>query len=236
MQTPVIPPQDRPSKLLVFDLDGTLIDTAEDLLATLNAILAGIGINPKEPDMLRHLVGQGARKMIQRAMELKGHPLTDDRLEILFAAFLSHYEQNIAVHSRPYPGLLTALDRLEADGWAFAICTNKLEHPARRLMQELGLADRFLAICGQDTFSVCKPKPGALLQTIELAGGDPHRTIMVGDTRTDIDTAKAAHIPVIAVDFGYSEQPVATFQPEMIISHFDALEDAVAALAKNWTP
>ena len=131
------------------------------------------------------------------------------------------------------------MERLEARGFGLAVCTNKMEHAAKRLLAELGVADRFRAICGQDTFAVYKPDPGALLGTIGRADGDPKTSIMVGDSITDIATAKAAGVPVIAVDFGYTDKPVDQLGPDRIISHFDdlaaAVDDLVAEAAKTAT-
>ena len=137
-------------------------------------------------------------------------------------------------------GVVTALDRFEAAGFHFAVCTNKVQVPSRKLLNALQVDHRFKAICGQDTFqengrNIAKPDPRMLLMTIDRAGGDPSRSIMVGDSRTDIDTAKAANIPVVAVDFGYTDHPVATFAPDIVIRHFDQLWDAVAKIEKTRT-
>ncbi|RYC33759.1 phosphoglycolate phosphatase [Lichenibacterium minor] len=219
-----------PFPLVVFDLDGTLAETAGDLMGALNHVLSLDGLPPLPVDQARSLLGAGGRALIRRGFASAGRPLDENRLEDLFRRFLAFYEDHIADHSHLYPGVVAAMDRLEADGFAFAVCTNKLEGTAKRLLAALGVADRFKVICGQDTFAVSKPEPGALLGTIARAGGDPARCVMVGDSRTDIDTAKAARIPCVAVDFGYTDRPVATFEPDRVISHFDALADAVGSL------
>ena len=217
--------------LLVFDLDGTLCETADDLIATLNAILAHEGAAPVSGAAARQMVGHGARALIRRGLAASGREVSPERLEELFADFLAHYSEHVADHSFLFPGVVAALDRFAAAGYRFAVCTNKIEAPSVKLLQLLGVAGRFAAICGQDTFAVCKPHPDALLLTIARAGSDPARAIMVGDSRTDIDTAKAAGIPVIAVDFGYTDVHVSQLGPDRVISHFDALWDAVAELA-----
>jgi phosphoglycolate phosphatase len=150
--------------------------------------------------------------------------------------FIEHYAAHIAERSRPFPQLEAALDRLAAEGYRLADCTNKLEWLAVRLLNALGLAPRFAAICGQDTFGVQKPDPEMLRRTVTRAGGDPQRAVMIGDSRTDIVTAKAAGLPVIAVDFGYTDAPVITWAPDRIISSFEDLADAVAPLiaARGW--
>ncbi|SFJ99567.1 HAD-IA family hydrolase [Methylocapsa palsarum] len=216
--------------LLVFDLDGTLADTAGDLIATLNAILQREGLSGVAAAEARAMVGGGARLLIQRGLSANGVSVADARLDELFADFLAHYEAHIADETVLFPGVHAALDRFESAGWAFAVCTNKIEYPSVLLLNALGVADRFKAICGKDTFKVSKPDGGAVLQTIARAKGDHRRAIMVGDSKTDIDAARNAGIPVVAVDFGYTDQPVAAFRPDRIISHFDELWDAVEAL------
>ena len=126
--------------------------------------------------------------------------------------------------------LVEALDELADNGCRFAVCTNKLEGLSVLLLERLALADRFAVICGQDTFGMQKPDPEVLRRTVAAAGGSLQRSIMIGDSATDIRTARAAGIPVIAVDFGYSEQPVSEFSPDTIISHFAQLPAAVAAI------
>jgi phosphoglycolate phosphatase len=217
--------------LLVFDLDGTLVETAPDLVATLNIILQRVGATPVPYQRARALVGGGAKAMIERGLAYSGAPpLAPAEMEEMFDAFLAHYEAHIADSSEIFPGVVAALDRFAAAGWHFAVCTNKIEHSSILLLQKLGIAQRFRAICGKNTFPVSKPDGDALIMTIARAGGSPQRAVMVGDSRTDIETARNAKIPVVAVDFGYTEEPIATFVPDRIISHFDALWDAVAAL------
>lgn len=216
--------------LLVFDLDGTLADTAGDLVATLNAILAREGLKGVSYEAARNMVGMGARSLIRQGFAASGQPLDDNRLEAMFVDFLAHYEAHIAIHTRLFPGVVEALDRFEAAGWRFAVCTNKAEHPSVKLLRELGIEARFRAICGQDTFAWSKPDRRALLSTIDKAGGERRSAIMVGDSRTDIATAQNAGVRVVAVDFGYTDVPVSELAPDRIISHFDALWNAVAEL------
>lgn len=216
---------------IVFDLDGTLIDTAPDLVDTLNAIFAREGL-PKVPfATARNLIGGGARTMIARGIEADGVALAPARLDRLFADFLTHYTEHIADRSQPFPGLTEALDVLAAKGCRFAVCTNKFERLSILLLTKLGLAGRFATICGQDTFGVQKPDPEVLRRTIAAAGGDLRNAIMIGDSITDIRTARAAEVPVIAVDFGYSERPVSEFEPDRIIGHFNQLPAAIASIS-----
>lgn len=219
--------------LLVFDLDGTLIDTAPDLVDTLNVVFAREGLPPVPYKTARNFIGGGARAMIARGIEAEHRTLAQDKLEEMFADFLAHYAEHIADRSRPFPGLIDALDELAAGGHRFAVCTNKLERLSLLLLDALALSRRFEAICGQDTFGIQKPDPEVLRRTIHAAGGTPQRAIMIGDSATDIHTARAAGVPVIAVDFGYSEQSIADFKPDRIISHFSELPAAIAALTSG---
>ena len=225
-----------PRKLLVFDLDGTLAETAGDLIGTLNFILARENIAPVDLSQARFMLGAGAKALIERGFAAQKVPLAPARLQQLFGDFLAHYEAHIADESFLFPGVVQALDRFEAAGWHFAVCTNKIEAPARKLLEALGVADRFRAIVGQDTFAIAKPDPRVLEQTIVTAGGTPARSIMVGDSRTDIDTAKRLGIPCVAVDFGYTDVHVSELGPDRVISHFDELWDSVASLAEETAP
>jgi len=216
---------------IVFDLDGTLVDTAPDLVSTLNAIFTREGFAPLAYEAARNLVGGGARAMIARGIEAEGRALSSEKLEQLFADFNAHYSEHLADRSRPFPGLTDALDALSARGCQFAVCTNKVEGLSVRLLDKLRLANRFVAICGQDTFGIQKPDPEILRRTVRAAGGTLEKAIMIGDSIMDIRTARAAGVPIIAVDFGYSERPVAEFSPDRIISHFAELPGSIAAVS-----
>ncbi|MGY2051625.1 HAD family hydrolase [Methylobacterium sp. JK268] len=217
--------------IVVFDLDGTLAETAGDLIGTLNVILAGEGLPPADPTRGRDLIGAGAKAMISRGFAQAGRDLTPARLDALFQVFLAHYGEHLCETSFLFPGAAAALDRLAAAGYRLAVCTNKVESHSVALLRQLGVADRFAAICGRDTFPWFKPNPRHLTETIARAGGDPARAVMVGDSRTDIATAQAAGIPVVAVPFGYTDVPVQDLGPDRVIEHFDALFDAVRHLA-----
>jgi phosphoglycolate phosphatase len=215
---------------IVFDLDGTLVDTAADLVATLNAIVAPEGIGRVALADGRAMVGHGARAMIESAFAASGQTVGASRLDRLFAAFLAHYGAHMADRSRPFPGVEDALDRFAAAGWRLAVCTNKHEAIARRLLELLGLGQRFAAVTGQDTFGFRKPDPRHLTETIRLAGGSAGRAIMVGDSLTDVDTAIAAAVPVVAVTFGYSAVPPARLGADALIGSFAGLWDAVQGI------
>ncbi len=209
--------------IIVFDLDGTLIDTAPDLLESLNHSLATGPVPAVDSAGFKRFVGHGGRIMIERAYREQQVELPLDEHDRLFDLFIDHYNINIPGRSRPYSGVVAALDRFETAGYLLAVCTNKHEAPAKALLAALGLDKYFAAITGQDTFAFRKPDPRHLIETIALASGDPARAVMVGDSQTDIDTAKAAGIPVVADDFGYTDRHVREFEPTKIISHFDEL-------------
>jgi phosphoglycolate phosphatase len=215
---------------IVFDLDGTLIDTAPDLVETLNVIFAREGLAPLPYEAARNLVGGGAKAMIARGLDAERRVLPPAKLDQMFADFIAHYGEHLADRSRPFPGLTDALDALAARNCRFAVCTNKLERLSVLLLNQLALADRFVAICGQDTFGIQKPDPEILRRTVAAAGGTMQQAIMIGDSITDIRTARAAGVPVIAVDFGYSERPVADFGPDRTISHFAQLPASINAV------
>lgn len=218
--------------IVVFDLDGTLADTASDLIVTLNVILQREGLDPLPLEEARDLIGAGARALIARGFQVRRKPLTPDYLEGLFHAFLDHYGQNLVVHTKLYPGIVTALDTLAAQGFTLAVCTNKMQDHSRQLLDALGIIDRFATLAGRDTYPMCKPDPRHLTLTIADAKGDPRRAVLVGDSKTDVDTARAADIPVIGVDFGYTDTPMDRLMPDRLISHFDALVPAVQALIR----
>ena len=215
---------------IVFDLDGTLIDTAPDLVDTLNVVFAREGWPPVPYETARSMISGGARMMLARGIAAEGIIVAPAKLERLFADFIAHYTEHVADRSRPFPGLTDALDVLASGGCRFAVCTNKLERLSVLLLKQLKLADRFAAICGQDTFGIQKPDPEVLRRTVTAAGGSLPHAIMIGDSVTDIRTARAAGLPVIAVDFGYSERPVSELGPDRIISHFAQLRSAIAAI------
>lgn len=219
-----------PSPLLVFDLDGTLVDTAPDLVAALNVVMARESLPPVPMHSARKMIGAGARALIERGLESEGRAVDRDDLDRMTREFLEHYAANICRESRPFGGLSDCLDVLETRGWRFAVCTNKLEWLSRRLLDKLGLSPRFAAICGADTFGVQKPDPVILRQTVVRAGGDLAATIMVGDAGTDVGVARRANVPVIGVDWGYTDVPIAQLSPDRVISHFDQLPDAIRSL------
>lgn len=215
---------------IVFDLDGTLAETAPDLIWTLNAVLAEIGLAPIPFELARDLIGAGARALIQRGLATDGRQMGDDEIEKLFLRYLEIYETRLCVETRLYPHVAESLDILSQRGHRLAVCTNKMEYHSLKLIDALGINRYFSAICGRDTFAFCKPDARHLTHTVVKAGGDPTKAIMIGDSRTDIDTASNAGLPSIGVPFGYTDTPMAALNPDVLISHFSELPAAVEKL------
>jgi len=218
------------SRTVVFDLDGTLVDTAPDLINALNFVLDREGLPPVPLHSARNMIGAGARKLIERGLEIEGREASPAELARLTDDFVAYYAEHIADTSRPFDGLEGALDDLASLGYRFAVCTNKLEWLSKRLLDQLNLSSRFAAICGADTFGVAKPDPAILRQTVARAGGELSSTIMVGDAGPDIGVARRAGVPVIGVSFGYTDVPIAGLKPDRVIDHMSELKGAIESL------
>src|SRR3984885_8855636 len=218
------------ARIIVFDLDGTLVDTAPDLINALNWVLDREGLPPVPLQSARAMIGAGARRLIERGLELEGRAASFEDVTRLTGDFIDYYAAHIADASRPFDGLESALDDLAALGYRFAVCTNKLEWLSKRLLDQLGLSARFSAICGADTFGVSKPDPAILQQTVARAGGGLASTVMVGDAGPDVGVARRAGVPVVCVEFGYTDVPVADLKPDLLIGHMRDLPGAVERL------
>ena len=223
-------------RTVVFDLDGTLVDTAPDLISALNFVLDREGMPPVPLKSARMLIGAGVRKLLERGLEVDGRHASAEDIDRLTDDFIEYYAAHIADASRPFDGLESALDDLEAQGYRFAVCTNKLEWLSKRLLDRLGLSARFAAICGADTFGISKPDPAILQQTVARAGGQLSTAIMVGDAGPDIGVARRAGIPVIGVEFGYTDVPIADLKPDRLIGHMSELPAAVESLMLHRRP
>jgi phosphoglycolate phosphatase len=219
-----------PFAIVGFDLDGTLLDTHGDLAKAVNHTLGLEGRPPIEPGEVRHLVGAGSRKMLERALAVSQVEVSSARFDELFAALLSYYEANIARHTRLFPGGAAMLDDLAAKGVKLAVATNKLEHLAVKLLRELGLADRFYTIIGGDTLGPgrAKPAPDMLHEMVTRGGGG--RAAFVGDSTFDTASARAAGLPCVAVSFGFNDVPPDRLGADAVIDHYDRLVDTLAGL------
>ncbi len=215
---------------IVFDLDGTIVDTAPDLLSATNHALGLVDLEPVTLAELHPFIGRGSKAMIEAGLRFRGRSVGEEESRRLHEAFLAYYADNVAVGSRPFEGVPELLNQLAAAGARLAVCTNKYEALSRLLLTELKLADRFQAIAGRDTFPVCKPDPAHLTGTIAMAGGRADRAVMVGDSEVDIATAVAARIPSIAVTFGYTARPVRELGPGAVIDHFREFPGALASV------
>ena len=221
-------PLDLTNTTIVFDLDGTIVDTAPDLLSATNHALGLAGLEPVTIGELHPFIGCGSMAMIEAGLGFRGKSVGKTERRRLHDAFLAFYADNVAVSSRPFEGVPELLDQLLADGARLAVCTNKFEALSKLLLVELRLADRFKAIAGRDTFAVCKPDPGHLTGVIAMAGGRAGRAVMVGDSEVDIATAAAANVPSIGVTFGYTLRPVRELGPGAVIDHFREFPEALA--------
>ncbi|MFA5958222.1 HAD family hydrolase [Hyphomicrobium sp.] len=216
---------------VVFDLDGTLVDTAPDLAEATNYVLSTLGLERINEMEIRPFVGHGALAMINGAVEAHGRKLSERELHDLFEIFIVYYSAHIADRSVPYPHIVAVLDGLKAEGATLAVCTNKMEAQARSVLEALKLDGYFSALTGRDSLGTYKPDPRHLTGTIAMAGGRADKSIMIGDSETDIKTAKAAQVPVVAVSFGYSVDPVLSFGPDIVIDDYRDLRAALGKLA-----
>ncbi|MRX51991.1 HAD-IA family hydrolase [Paracoccus sp. S-4012] len=218
---------------VVFDLDGTLADTAADLIAAANATLADRGIEAALDPVKDALTAfKGGRAMLQAGYgRMPGDLLLPPGAEDDdYPRLLEHYGRNVAVHTTLYPGVETALDALATEGYRLAICTNKPAKLAHDLLAALRLSHRFAAMIGADTLPVRKPDPRPYRRAVELAGGEVRRSFLVGDTITDRDTARAVGVKVALVGFGPEGEGITRLSPDAVLAHFDDL----APLARRW--
>ena len=225
-------PADLPlaSATIVFDLDGTMVDTAPDLVSTLNLLLARERIAALPLSDARDMIGRGARALIARGFAAAGAPLDERKLSALFVDFIDHYLAHIADESRPFPGVLGAMDALAAEGARLAVCTNKRTDLSVALLNALDLTRRFAAIVGADAAPAPKPAAAHLITTIERAGGRVERAVMVGDSESDAGAARAAGVPLVLVSFGYTDTPARELGADVLIDHFDELPAACRQL------
>ena len=222
---------------VIFDLDGTLIDTAQDLAATMNMIIAREGYEPVPVETVRDMVGQGAAAMLQKGFSVRmGQAVERAQVEPFLPLFFEYYEAHIADHSTPFPGIVDLLDGLNQAGVMCGVCTNKRERPARLLLDELQLSDRFVAIVGRDTIEHYKPHPAPVRYCLQAMGLEPNiaqaygqTVLFVGDSDTDILAAKNCGIEPIIVDFGYG--PLTEQTAEMLV--LDSYQNSLSLFLKK---
>lgn len=215
---------------VAFDLDGTLVDTAPDLLGALNHVLADAGLAPVDLPTVATLIGNGARAMMERGFGVHGVTLPAPDMDAAFDRFIAYYIENIAVGSRPFDGCVPALDALLDAGATLCVCTNKRQDLSERLIGELGLRSRFAAILGADRATNRKPHQDHVFEAVRAAGGVPARALFVGDSRTDERAARNAGLPFLFVTFGYEAETVENLAPDAVIGHYSELLPALSVL------
>lgn len=219
---------------IAFDLDGTLVDSAPDLIGTLNRLLAEEGLPPVAMEQASTLIGQGARALLVHGFEAAGASVERATSEALFERFLVDYAGHIADGTQPFDGVVETLERLAERGAILVVATNKRSDLSELLLEKLNLSRHFAAIVGPDRVSARKPSGAHLTEAVMKAGGDPQRAIMVGDAAPDVDAAKAAGMPCILVTFGYTPVPVETLGGDVVIDHFEDVEEAIDGLLSNF--
>ena len=219
-------------KSVVFDLDGTLADTSADLIAAANACFLGMGERAVlDPVADAGIAFRGGRAMLRAGLERLGRP-DDAVVEAWYPRLLAAYEDEIDRHTVLYPGAMAAVEALRGSGHAVAICTNKPERLARILLDRLGVAGAFGALIGADTLPVRKPDPRPFREAVARAGGAPGRAMLVGDTVTDRDTARAAGVPVALVTFGPNGAGAAALEPDALLAEYGELEGIAGRLLR----
>lgn len=221
---------------IAFDLDGTLVETAPDLHRALNHVMDSLGLPHTPLEDVRIFVGHGARALIVRACAVHGITHGEDDLDRLTRAYVDEYAADIARFSHPYPGLLDALDRLSGAGARFVVCTNKLTSLSVQLLDTLGLTNRFAAIVGADAVERRKPHPDHYIAAIRAAGGDVSRSLMVGDSTNDVQSARAAAAPVVVYAHGYTDIAPEHLGANAVIDHYDELPALAAELLNSKRP
>lgn len=217
-------------RTVIFDLDGTLVDSAPDLADALDTLLHDLGYAPLGLEVARTLIGHGMAALVQAGLARHGRDLSGSDLAEMTGRFLKIYTSHLSRKTRPYPGAVDAITTLREQGWRLVVCTNKLEASARGLLSDLGLIDAFALVAGPDTFGVAKPDPGHLLNCIPDADRSGP-VVVVGDSGVDCQAAKAAGLPIILVDWGYARSPVGEMGADAVVSKFADVPDLVQTLA-----
>ena len=218
---------------VLFDLDGTLVDTAPDILDHLNDMLAELGRPALQLGDVRPMIGDGVRQLMIRGLDASGGVPDDLDIDALFHRYLQRYTAEPARSSRPYPGMVKALETLSQVGMHLGVCTNKPQLPTDRLLAELDLGARFGAVIGGDALPVKKPDPAHLFAVLERLDVAPGRAALIGDSVTDLKTARAADVPCVLVSFGYTVIPARDLGADEVIDHARDLIPALASLSSR---
>jgi len=221
---------------IAFDLDGTLVESAPDLIGAINSVLVAESYRPLAYEQGRPFVSRGARWLLQHSLELAGAQDPPARAAGLFGNFITYYSAHIADETRPFPGAVAALEILQAAGAKLVVCTNKPTELSRSLLNKLGMAELFDGVVGIDAVTAPKPDPAHVIEAVKAVGGDLSRTIMVGDADPDAGAARSAGTPLILVDFGYSEVLAAELAPDILLHHYDELVGACVCLLDRAPP
>ena len=216
---------------IVFDLDGTLVESAPDLLNALNHVVVPLGLEPVRLDDIRTMIGRGAKAMIREALSRAGRSVDEDGIDALWHPFIDHYRSNIAVDSHAFDGVETGLQTLLDAGAALSVCTNKTQALSDQLLDTINLFQYFKAVVGADSVPQKKPDAGHLLEAVTRAGGDPSRALLVGDSRTDEKAALNAGLPFIFVPFGYEPDAAKDMSCVAVLNHYSELFEVVLRVA-----
>ncbi|MEI7599124.1 MAG: HAD family hydrolase [Aestuariivirga sp.] len=218
-----------PPGTLLFDLDGTLVDSAGDLSGSLDTLMAEKDLSPIGIATGRQLIGHGIANLVRNALKLRGESEDEGDIAIDLARFMDIYASRLTRLTRPYPGVVETLEVLKSQGWSMGVCTNKREKFATSIVEDLGLSRFFEVVSGPDTFGVGKPDPRQLSEMVKAAGGR-HPALFVGDSEVDVAAAKAAGMPVIALTYGYSKIPLDTLAPDALLSSFGDVPQAISEI------
>jgi len=225
-----------PARILICDLDGTLVDSAPDLTSAVNDLLAEAARPPLSEAAVRRMVGDGVPKLVERALTASGGLPEAGALADYVARYLGFYESRLTELTRPYPGAVETLSELKSTGWRLAICSNKPEGPSRHILAALGLDNLFEAVAGGDTFAVKKPDPGHVRGVLDALGAAPDEAVMLGDSLNDVLAARGAGLPVIAIANGYGPVPAQEIGADALIETFAELPGALARIVSGQMP
>ena len=216
---------------VIYDLDGTLIDSAKDMQVAVSRVLADHGLPPVTEDDVRIFMGQGSKVTMDKAFTKYGKTLDDEALSAATREFVRYYEADPVGHTTAFAGVPEVVSRFARIGLKQGVCTNKFERPSRMILEHLKLMPPITDLAGADTFPVRKPDPRHILMLVERMGRTPDRAVMVGDSIHDVEAAHAAGLPAVLVSWGYTDRPASELGAEAVIERFDALPQALERLA-----